>query len=269
MNSLPIGVFDSGLGGLTALRQLERDLPLESFVYFGDTARVPYGGRDRATLEAYAREDVAFLRSFHVKAILVACGTVSSVLLDELKDDYPFPLFGVVESAVHAAAKRTENGKIGIWGTAATIASGAYARRLAALGVQNTVSVPCPRFVPLIEAGRTAPEDPEVAAAVAAYLSEIRAYGADTLILGCTHYPLLAQAIRAEAGDQLTLIDPGKESAGRMKEVLTQADLLSAGPGGTRYFVSGEEERFARLGGAFMGKDLQGKVERADAASFR
>ncbi len=265
----PIGVFDSGLGGLTALRQLQRELPAEDYIYFGDTARVPYGCRDKETLAGYAAGDIALLRSFGVKAILVACGTISSVLLEEIKGQYDIPLVGVVESAAQAAARATENGKIGIWGTAASIRSGSYARRLKELGYGESVAIACPRLVPLIEAGKTSPEDPEARAAVQEYLEPVLAGGADTLILGCTHYPLLESVIRAEAGAALKLIDSGRESGATLKQALARQALLRRGERGkTRYLVSGRTADFERLGGRFMNCDLSGKVEQADAKCY-
>ncbi len=263
----PIGIFDSGLGGLTALGRLQQALPQERLIYFGDTARVPYGGRDKETLLRFAKSDIALLRSMDVKAILVACGTVSSVLLEEIRGEYPIPLIGVIESAVEAAAIASRNQKVGIWGTEGSIRSGAYARLLAQKGIE-TAAVACPKLVPLIEGGKTDPEDPEVRAALREYLAPIRAAGVDTLILGCTHYPLLEKAIRAEAGEALALINSGSESVRRLEAVLAEQDLLGSGAGETRYFVSGDPAEFARNGGAFLGCDLGGKVERCDAGKF-
>ena len=265
----PIGVFDSGLGGLTALKALQEQLPNEDYIYFGDTARVPYGGRDKETLSRFAADNIALLRSYDVKAILVACGTISSVLFEGIKEEYPIALVGVIESAATAATAATKNGKIGIWGTAASIGSGAYARRLAALGYEDTVAVPCPKLVPLVEGGRTSAEDPMVRQALEEYLDPILRVGADTLILGCTHYPLLADAIREIAGEELTLIDSCKESVHTLKAVLEEANLLNDQEvGNTRYIVSGSAEDFARQGGAFLGQDLFGKVEQQDAETF-
>ncbi len=262
----PIGVFDSGLGGLTALPRLQADLPREDYVYFGDTARMPYGGRDKDTLMEFAKTDIALLQSYGVKAILVACGTVSSVILEEIKDEYDIPLVGVVESAASAAAAATRSGKIGIWGTAASIRSGSYAKRLAEMGYENTVAVPCPKLVPLIENGQLSYEDEEVLAAVREYLAPVLESGADTLILGCTHYPLLTDVIRKEVGDRLVLIDSGGESGATLRRALEERGLLkSEGVGETRYLVSGKAEDFALRGGRFLGRDLSGKVEQKNA----
>ena len=259
--SAPIGVFDSGLGGLTALRQLQKDLPNENFIYFGDTARVPYGGRDKETLRRFAKSDIALLQSFGVKAILVACGTLSSVLLEEIKEDYDIPLVGVVQSAAEAAV--AAGNRVAVWGTAASIGSGAYSTEVEKRGGTSVASVACPALVPLIESGKTRPEEPETKAAIAEYLAPVLAADAQVLILGCTHYPLLEQAIAAQTS--ITLINSGKESVRALAGTLAARDLLRAqGPGSTRYFVSGDPESFARLGSRFMGCDLTGKVEQAD-----
>ncbi len=265
----PIGVFDSGLGGLTALRRLQKDLPGEDLIYFGDTARVPYGGRDRETLLHYAKTDIALLQSYGVKAVLVACGTVSSVILESIKGDYDIPLVGVVDSAAEAAAKATRNGKVGIWGTAASIGSGAYAKRLAERGIVDPVAVPCPKLVPLIEGGHTDPDDREVREAVREYLTPVLESGADTLILGCTHYPLLTAVLRREAGEQLQLIDVGAESICTLRQALQDGGLLRESKEGTcRFLVSGDPAAFEQGGGRFLNQELSGKVEQADAEPF-
>lgn len=269
MKNSPIGVFDSGLGGLTALKQLRKDLPFEDFIYFGDTARLPYGGKDREELMALACSDIALLRNFGVKAILIACGTVSSVILPSIREDYEFPLLGVIDSAVDAAAKATSNSKVGIWATEASIRSGAYARGLSEKGVDHVVSIPCPKLVPLIEGGHTDPADPLVQEAVDEYLAPVLSEGCDTLILGCTHFPLLESAISARAGKNLNLINVGKESACLLKQRLEEEDLLQKNGGSIRYYVSGPKEEFIRMGGRFMEEDLEGKVESADAEQFR
>lgn len=269
MKNSPIGVFDSGLGGLTALKQLRQDLPHEDFIYFGDTARLPYGGKEREELLPLACTDIALLQSFGVKAILIACGTVSSVILPAIQNNYDFPLLGVIESAVVAAAKATANRKVGIWATEASIRSGAYEQGLRAQGVETIVAIPCPKLVPLIEGGHTDPFDPKVRQAVDEYLEPILKEGCDTLILGCTHFPLLESAIYARVGKKLHLINVGQESARSLKNVLQERDLLQEGGGNVRYYVSGPKEEFIRMGSRFMKEELEGKVESADAEQFR
>lgn len=266
-SNLPIGVFDSGLGGLTALHRLQQDLPHEDFIFFGDTARVPYGGRDRETLRRFAMEDIALLRSHRVKAILVACGTISSTVLEELQKELDFPLIGVVESAADAAASATENRRVGIWATPVSIAAGAYVRRLERRNIKKTLGIPCPKLVPLIEAGHTSRRDEELNAAIDAYLKPIEEFGVDTLILGCTHYPLIKKAIAARAKNPLNLIDSGKESVNALINTLEKKNLLCKEnrQGQTRYFVSGDPEKFARNGEDFLELSLIGKVEHCRA----
>ncbi len=195
----PIGVFDSGLGGLTAVKELRRLLPGEDIIYFGDTGRVPYGTRGRDTIVAYARQDIAFLLSKNVKTILAACGTVSSTFPIEESSRLPVLYNGVVQAAAKAAMQATQNNKIGIIGTEATIASQSYQQALLSLSphIQSTSNA-CPLFVPLVENGHFGTDDPMVQIAAEKYLAPIQAAGVDTLILGCTHYPLLSGAIQKQ-----------------------------------------------------------------------
>lgn len=255
MDQRPIGIFDSGLGGLTAVRRLRQILPGEDLVFLGDTGRVPYGGRDRETLLRFAREDLDFLLARQVKAVVVACGTVSSVALDTLQDA-GIPVRGVVEPAVRAAAEATKNGRIGITGTAAAIHAGAYEAALRRRRPDClTASSACPRFVPLIEGG-AAEDDPELLAAAEEYLRPIRALGADTLILGCTHYPLITPAIRRIVGGEMRLIDAAAEAADEMKTILTASgSLREGGPGRLRCYVTGSVGRFAALAGRFLAEN--------------
>lgn len=196
MDQRPIGVFDSGLGGLTAVREIRSILPSENIIYFGDTSRVPYGGRSAEILLRYARQDVRFLRTFDVKALLVACGTVSTNALPVLAAESDIPILGVVEPACAAAAQVTRNKKVGLIATAASVRSGAYERCLSALdGDIQVYAKACPLFVPLVENGRFRPGDTVIETVAAEYLAPLRAIGIDTLILGCTHYPLLSEII--------------------------------------------------------------------------
>ena len=226
MDRRPIGVFDSGLGGLTAVRELARLMPEEDLVYFGDTGRVPYGGRSRDILIKYARQDTAFLRSFDPKAIVIACGTVSTTALDVLQRENDIPIFGVVEPAVRAAALASRNHRVGLIGTRASIRSGAYERLLARLhpGAEVTARA-CPLFVPLVENGRFLPGDIVAETVAAEYLAPIQAAGVDTLILGCTHYPLMRKLIGQIMGEQVILVNPAYETARGLKELLKQKGL--------------------------------------------
>ena len=271
MDTRPIGVFDSGLGGLTALRELARLMPDEDLVYFGDTGRVPYGGRSRDTLVKYARQDAAFLRSFNPKAIVIACGTVSTTALDVLRAENDIPVFGVVEPAAQAAAHVTRNGRVGLIGTRASIRSGAYERTLDALrpGVEVTARA-CPLLVPLVENGRFRPGDPVVETVVGEYLAPIQAAGVDALILGCTHYPLVKEIIGARMGPEVTLVDVGEQCARWVKRQLELDGLRNERPGAGRhrYFVSDSTEDFASLASIFLREDVTGEVEQVDITAY-
>jgi len=254
MDQRPIGVFDSGLGGLTAVAQLRRVLPFEDIVYLGDTGRVPYGGRSPETIARYAQEDFQFLREKDVKAVVVACGTVSSIALPLLQNR-GIPVQGVVEAAARYAASVTENGRVGISGTEAAIRAGAYLRALRQLRPEvQAVSAACPRFVPLVENGQTDPADPELAAAVAEYLEPVRDFGADTVILGCTHYPLIEAAIRNYLGEGVHLVDVAARAVDALAETLQSSGALHerTRPGSFRCYVTGDAERFRQQAARFL-----------------
>ena len=264
-----IGVFDSGLGGLTAVKELMRILPEESIVYFGDTGRVPYGTKSEDTIVKYTMGDIEFLRTFDLKAIIIACGTASTIALSKVKDKYDVPIIGVVEAACRAATTKTKNKKIGIIGTPGTIKSGMYERFIKAIdGDIFTVSAACPLFVPLVEEGWT---DNEVSRMTAKeYLEPIKAAGVDTLILGCTHYPLLEKTIAEFMGDDVTLINPGAETAREVKKWLGDKDMLSdsAEDEQYRFFSSDSVESFTCLGSRFLERKIDGKVQRVDIEQY-
>ena len=254
-----IGVFDSGLGGLTALRRLHALAPRTSYVYFGDTGRVPYGTRSQETVLRYALEDLQFLSAFSPEAVLVACGTVSANALRVLREVSDVPVFGVIEHAARAAVQATRNGRIGVLGTGATIRTHAYRRELLCLAPTLSVTeVACPMFVPMVENGFTDGADPVVAALCARNLSPIKAVGADTLILGCTHYPLLADAIAAELPG-VVLIDPGAEAVAAMTPYL-QAERAPV----RRYFVSDGASDFATAAARLLGESVAGRVAQVE-----
>lgn len=249
MDNRPIGVFDSGLGGLTAVRRLHEIMPNESIVYFGDTGRVPYGTRSSETIIKYTRQDVRFLLGHDPKAILVACGTVSSVALDTVARDTPVPLLGVVEPTCRRAAQATKNGRVGVIGTQGTIRSGAYARVLREQNpTLSVLSLPCPLFVPLVENGRVKRGDIVIEAVVREYLQPLLDAGVDTLILGCTHYPLLQQVIGDFMGGGVQLIDSGAAAA----DALSQCIEPAGSEGETRYFVSDDPDNFDQLADIFL-----------------
>ncbi len=267
----PIGVFDSGLGGLTAVRELARIMPEEDIVYFGDTGRVPYGSRSRETIIHYARQDVAFLNTFDPKAIVIACGTVSTTALEVLGQENAVPIFGVVEPAARAASHLTQNGRIGLIGTEASIRSGAYERALAALAPRAEVTArACPLLVPLVENGRFGPGDTVAETVVAEYLAPMKARGVDTLMLGCTHYPLLREIIAGYMGDGVALVDVGAQCARWVAHQLTARGLRTdaAAPGNRRYLVSDSPAGFSHLASLFLGEDVAGGVEQIDITIY-
>lgn len=261
MDNRPIGVFDSGLGGLTAFKALAKLLPHEDIVYFGDTGRVPYGTRSRETIVKYARQDMAFLQSRDVKMILAACGTVSSVAGAKgelLSDTLNVPFVGVLRPTAREAATATRNGKIGVLGTTATIRSGSYQKELAAINPELQVfGQDCPLFVPLVESGFVQPGDPITRLTVERYLAPMKEAGVDTLILGCTHYPLIRKTVGRIMGDGVTLVNPAYETAVELKELLARHDLLSPSPpalGENRYrfYVSDAAEKFKRFANSII-----------------
>ena len=264
MDHRPIGVFDSGLGGLTAVWELRRLLPGEDIIYFGDTGRVPYGGRSRETILRYARQDVAFLRTFDLKAIVVACGTVSTTALDALVQENDIPVWGVVGPAARAAARATRNGRVGLIGTQATIRSGAYERAIAREDPAARVfSAACPLFVPLVENGRFRPGDLVAETVAEEYLAPMKDAGVDALVLGCTHYPLLTEVIAACMGPEVALINVGAACAAAVADRLAALDALTSpggGPGQSRFYVSDSVEGFSRLASTFLQRDVQEAV---------
>lgn len=267
----PIGVFDSGMGGLTAVAELIKRLPQEEIVYFGDTGRVPYGGRSPEIIAHYARQDVAFLKTHDLKAILVACGTVSTIALSGLQEENTLPILGVAQPAALAAAHATKNGKIGLIGTPATIKSGAYEQYIAAANPQATVlSKACPLFVPLVEAGRVHAGDVVIETICAEYLAPFKEAGVDTLVLGCTHYPLLKEVIGNFMGGDVTLIDSGAEGAKAVEELLIREDTLATPKrrGDCRFFVSDSTENFTQLASLFLQRDVEGDVAHVDINQY-
>ena len=263
MDRRPIGVFDSGLGGLTAVRELARLMPEEELVYFGDTGRVPYGGRSRDILVQYARQDVRFLRSFDPKAIVIACGTVSSTALDVLRRENDIPVFGVVEPAARAAAECSANGRVGLIGTKATIRSGAYERELLRLRPDAVVTAEaCPLFVPLVENGRFRPGDSVVETVAAEYLAPMKAQGVDTLILGCTHYPLIKEMIGWYMGRNVTLVDPAQTAAHHLERTLSERGLKgNHEKGEAHFYVSDVPDSFAQTADLFLGEYKGGFID--------
>ncbi|MBR3290293.1 MAG: glutamate racemase [Clostridia bacterium] len=270
MDPRPIGVFDSGLGGLTAVRQLLARLPRERIIYFGDTGRVPYGTRGDAVIEKYAAEDSRFLLRREVKLIIAACGTVSSVAPHVLAG-LPVPAIGVVEPAAKAAAAATKNGRIGVIGTAATIRSRSFAKRVEQIDpALQVVSQACPLFVPLVENGWIDPADEVTRLTAARYLTPLKENGVDTLIMGCTHFPLLKPHLAAVLGDRVTLIDAGEEAARACESILREQDALGAtdAQGGCEFYVTDRPQNFLSVAEMFLGRTVRQDVEVVDLASL-
>jgi len=252
----PIGVFDSGVGGLTAVREIFRALPGESVVYFGDTARVPYGTKSRDTVTRFSLEISSFLVRQNIKCLLVACNTASSYALDTLIRRLDIPVVGVIEPAAIAAVEASLHGRIGVIGTMGTVASGAYATAIERLapGAQ-VIARACPLFVPLAEEGWTA--HPVTRAVAEEYLRELRNGDLESLILGCTHYPLLAPLLADVMGPAVTLVDSGAEAARAMAQLLRDRGQLAAGANPShRFFLSDEPRNFGRVAEAFLGGAL-------------
>lgn len=241
----PIGVFDSGVGGLTVAREIMRQLPNENLIYFGDTARVPYGSKSKSTVLKYSKQIVRFLRTKNVKAIVVACNTASALALDEIAAEIDIPIIGVVKPGAKMAVETTKSGNVGVIGTVSTVKSGIYNDYIRELDPDITVvSKACPLFCPLVEEGLL--EDRVTDDIVARYLSVMKEYKVDTLVLGCTHYPLIRNAIKRFVGEDVNLVNPAFETAKSLKELLTQQDLLNRKPRKPEheYYVSDGVESF-------------------------
>ncbi|MBD5145320.1 MAG: glutamate racemase [Ruminococcus sp.] len=263
MNNNAIGVFDSGLGGLTCLKELNKLIPGENVIYFGDTARLPYGTRSRETVLEYAHQDIAFVKSKNVKMIIAACGTVSSVLGSGKTSDGEIPFTGVLLPAAQAACGITRNGKVGVIGTEATIKSGSYGKAIR--GIRPDVSVigaACPLFVPLVENGFTARDNKVAQLVTEQYLAPIKKEGVDTLILGCTHYPIIKDVISDFMGDSVTLVSSGEEAAKYAYKMLMSREMLSDREenGTNTYYTSDSIELFEENARAFLGSSLNGDV---------
>jgi len=269
----PIGVFDSGLGGLTGFRALKRRLPDYPLIYFGDTARVPYGTKTEDCIRRYARQDIRFLLTHSVSAILIACGTVSSVALPFLKDRYPVPLTGVVEPAARAACKiaSAREGKVLVLGTDATVRSRSFEQALLAL--DNRLSIrqqACPLFVPLAENLRTGRGDPAATAAAHAYLDPYLDFKPDVILLGCTHFPLLSEII-ADVFPEPVLISAGEEAAAELADAIRKRDRSDDSgerpEAEDRFFTSGDPDQFGRDASAFLGSPVS-RVTRVSISRY-
>lgn len=265
-NNNYIGVFDSGIGGLTVVKSILESMPNENIIYFGDTAHVPYGTRSKRQITQYVLNDVRFLNTFDIKAIVIACNTADSIAREAVEKAYPeLPIFGVVNPAARMAAVTTLNGKIGVIATNATVSSGAYDRAIAAYNPDAVVySEACPLLVPLVENGRFRTGDPVIEIVLKEYLDPLVAKGIDTLVLGCTHYPLLSGTIKALYPD-LHIISSSNAAAAKMLGTLIEQKMTNEERGGHhKYFVSDDAEGVDKLARVFLGEDLRGTFQQVD-----
>ncbi len=258
---MPIGVFDSGVGGLTVAREIMRNLPNERIVYFGDTARVPYGSKSKDTILRYSHQIIRFLRTQGVKAIVVACNTASALALDEIERELDIPILGVVRPGARVAAAATSNRRIGVIATESTINSHLYRRTIQEQSPDVIVfEKACPLFVPLVEEGWL--DDPVTREVAERYLSDLLRQDIDTLILGCTHYPLLRSLIGEIAGGQVTLVNPAYETARELERLLEREHIANTGakaPGREpyRFFVSDAADKFKRFANSILPYDIE------------
>ena len=256
----PVGVFDSGVGGLTVAREIMRNLPSEKIVYFGDTARVPYGSKSKETVIRYSRQIIRFLQEQQVKAIVVACNTASAFALDTVRDEFDIPMIGVIESGAKVAAARTRNKRVGIIGTVGTVGSGIHAQYLKKLDPEITVfGKACPLFVPLVEEGWL--HDPVTVEVASRYLKELQDKDVDTLILGCTHYPLIRSTIRQVMGEEVCLVNPAYETALELGKLLEEQGLSSTGTEQKefpyRFYVSDLADEFKEFANSILPYDVE------------
>ncbi len=272
-SSQAIGVFDSGLGGISVIRALMDLLPHEHLVYFGDTARVPYGSKSKETVIRFSHQISAFLREKQVKMIVVACNTASAVALESLQASFNIPIVGVIKPGSGAAVNSADNGRIGVIGTASTIRSGAYRAAIRELAPHMEVmDQPCPLLVPLVE--EDWPHDGVVKQVLQSYLKSFEANKPDSLILGCTHYPYLKPVIQEVIGEKVRLIDSGEETAAEVQDVLENLGLLNhetGDPGKHEFFVSDFPQKFEETATRFLGRSLQNlfKVELEVLESYK
>ena len=252
----PIGVFDSGVGGLTVVKSLLQQLPGENFIYFGDTVHLPYGNKSKDELFQYAQDIVEFLLQQEVKAIVVACGTHSSITLPSMEKNCPVPILGVVKAGAASAIKASRNGRIGIIATQASVTNGSYRQNIMAQGDYQVFAKACPRFVPLVEAGIFVGADLE--AAIEEYIGPLLEMGIDTLVMGCTHYPFLAPAIARFVGPGVTLVDPAVGTIAELVRILQQNWIKNQAARGTgKFYVSGNDQSFYKVGPFLLDNMIQ------------
>lgn len=258
MDNRPIGIFDSGIGGLTVLKEISEQLPHEDIVYFGDTARIPYGTKSKETVIKYAFQCIRFLLSQNVKAIVIACNTASALAYEKALKEFDIPILGVIQPGAKATSAVTKNNKIGVIGTTATINSDAYQNAIRQINKSSEViGVACPLFVQIVEDGW---EDTDVALIAAEkYLMELKEHNVDTLVLGCTHYPILRYTLTKVMGEKVTLVNPAFETAKELKNLLKQNELLNdkVKKPEYKYYVSDDPEKFRRIGGNIINRNIE------------
>lgn len=256
----PIGVFDSGVGGLTVAREIMRQIPNERIVYFGDTARVPYGSKSKDNIIKFSRQIIRFLQTENVKAIVIACNTASALALDEMQQEFDLPILGVVKPGAKVAVETTANKRIGLIGTEANIRSGVYTRYIKSLDDEAKVfEKACPLFVPLVEEGWL--HDDITLQVASRYLEELKEKDIDTLIMGCTHYPLIRSTIRKVMGDKVNLVNPAYETAIELKNLLERDNLankcdVDCPSSMYRFYVSDAEEKFKLFANSILPFDI-------------
>ena len=256
----PIGVFDSGVGGLTVAREIMRNLPKEDIVYFGDTARVPYGSKSKDNIIRYSRQIIHFLQTKGVKAIVIACNTASALALDTVKDEFDIPIIGVVEPGARAALAVTENKKIGVIGTEATVRSSMYEKIIKGINPEvSVISKACPLFVPLVEEGFKKHQVTDEI--IDYYLASMKKSEVDALILGCTHYPLLRSKIREYVGEKITLVNPAYETAMDLKRILIEMEMenpdIEGDHGSYSFYVSDAADKFKQFANSILPYDIE------------
>lgn len=253
--SLQIGIFDSGIGGLTVVKEIRRLMPLQPIVYFGDTARTPYGAKSREAIIRYARQDTEFLLEHGAGLIVIACHSAASIATDMLTAEFSVPVFEVVSPSVRQAVRMTRNKRIGIMGTRATVESRVYDRKIPEqLPGARVVSEPCPLLVPLVEEGWL--KRRETRMIIKKYLKPLKDHQVDTIVMGCTHYPLLKDIIKAKAGRRIVTVDPSRETALAVHEYLAKHNLLATESGMERYFVSDIAPATEEIARRFMGRRI-------------
>lgn len=252
----PIGIFDSGVGGLTVAREIMRQIPNERLVYFGDTARVPYGNKSKETVTKFSKQIIRFLKTQNVKAIVVACNTASAYALDEIEKELDIPIVGVVKPGAKVAAETTENKKVGVIATAGTIQSQIYTEYIQGIDKEiQVIGKACPLFVPLVEEGLL--EDPVTDEIATRYLNELKDIDIDTLILGCTHYPLIRSTVGRIMGEKVTLVNPAYETAIELRSLLEREGLLNPstqrlGTNQYQFFVSDGADKFKTFANSIL-----------------